>query len=35
VLVVDLICRNFKDPRCTSLYNVSQTNGTMLYQRQR
>jgi hypothetical protein len=35
VLIVDLVCRNFKDPRCTSLYNVSQTDGTLLYQRQR
>ena len=33
--MVDLICRNLKDPRCTSLYNVSQTDGTVLYQRQR
>jgi hypothetical protein len=35
LLVVDLLCRNFKNPRCTSLYNVSQTDGTVLYQRQR
>jgi hypothetical protein len=35
VLIVDLICRNFKDPRCTSLYNVRQADGTLLYQRQR
>jgi hypothetical protein len=35
VLVVDLVCRNLKDPRCVSLYNVSQTDGTVLYQRQR
>jgi hypothetical protein len=35
VLIVDLVCRNFKDPRCTSLYNVSQTDGAVLYQRQR
>jgi hypothetical protein len=35
VLIVDLLCRNFKEPRCTSLYNVSQTDGTVLYQRQR
>ena len=35
VLIVDLVCRNFKDPRCASLYNVSQTDGTVLYQRQR
>ena len=35
VLVVDLVCRNFKEARCISLYNVSQTDGTILYQRQR
>jgi len=35
VLIVDLVCRNFKDPRCSSLYNVSQADGTVLYQRQR
>jgi hypothetical protein len=35
VMVVDLICRNLKDMRCVSLYNVSQTDGTVLYQRQR
>jgi hypothetical protein len=35
VLAVDLLCRNFRDPSCTSLYNVSQTDGTILYQRQR
>jgi hypothetical protein len=35
VLIVDLLCRNFKEARCVSLYNVSQTDGTMLYQRQR
>lgn len=35
VLAVDLVCRNLKDPRCVSLYNVSQTDGTVLYQRQR
>jgi hypothetical protein len=35
VMVVDLVCRNLKDPHCVSLYNVSQTNGTVLYQRQR
>lgn len=35
VLIVDLLCRNLKDPRCTSLYNVRQTDGTVLYQRQR
>jgi hypothetical protein len=35
VLVVDLLCRNFTDSRCVSLYNISQTDGTVLYQRQR
>lgn len=35
VLIVDLFCRNLKDSRCVSLYNVSQTDGTVLYQRQR
>ena len=35
VLIVDLLCRSLKDSRCVSLYNVSQTDGTVLYQRQR
>lgn len=35
MLVVDLLCRNLKDPRCVSLYNISQADGTVLYQRQR
>ena len=35
VLVVDLVCRNLRDARCVSLYNISQTDGTVLYQRQR
>ncbi|HEX3430075.1 MAG TPA: hypothetical protein VHT03_04245 [Rhizomicrobium sp.] len=35
VMIVDLLCRNLKDQRCVSLYNISQTDGTMLYQRQR
>src|SRR5437016_11258583 len=35
VLVVDLLCRNFKDSHCVSLYNISQSDGTVLYQRQR
>lgn len=34
-LTVDLICRELKSPRCTSLYNVIQPDGTVLYQRQR
>ncbi len=35
VLAVDLLCRDLKSPRCISLYNVSQSDGTVLYQRQR
>lgn len=35
ILIVDLLCRNLNDTRCVSLYNVSQTDGTVLYQRQR
>jgi len=35
ILIVDLLCRNLKESRCVSLYNVSQTDGTVLYQRQR
>lgn len=35
VLAVDLLCRELGNPRCTSLYNVSQSDGTVLYQRQR
>lgn len=35
VLIVDLLCRNLTDSRCVSLYNISQTDGTVLYQRQR
>jgi hypothetical protein len=31
---VDLVCRDLKNPRCTSLYNVMQTDGTVIYQRQ-
>lgn len=34
-LIVDLLCRNLKDLRCVSLYNVSQGDGSVLYQRQR
>ncbi len=34
LLIVDLVCHNHKDPRCTSLYNVTQGNGATLYQRQ-
>lgn len=34
-LSVDLECHDLKSPRCVSLYNVSQPNGTVLYQRQR
>ena len=35
VMYVDLQCRDLKSPRCVSLYNVSQADGTVLYQRQR
>jgi uncharacterized membrane protein YraQ (UPF0718 family) len=35
VLAIDLLCRDLGNPRCVSLYNVSQTDGTVLYQRQR
>jgi hypothetical protein len=35
VLAVDLLCHNLESSRCTSLYNVSQSDGTILYQRQR
>lgn len=35
ILAVDLVCRDLKNPRCISLYNVSQTDGTVLFQRQR
>lgn len=35
ILIVDLVCRSLKDSRCVSLYNISQSDGTVLYQRQR
>ncbi|HEX4160470.1 MAG TPA: hypothetical protein VHY79_18535 [Rhizomicrobium sp.] len=35
LMAVDLQCRNLDSPRCISLYNVSQADGTVLYQRQR
>ncbi len=35
ILAVDLVCHDLKNPRCISLYNVSQTDGTVLFQRQR
>ncbi|HEY3777166.1 MAG TPA: hypothetical protein VGL35_03840 [Rhizomicrobium sp.] len=35
ILAVDLLCRELKNPRCISLYNVAQSDGTVLYQRQR
>jgi len=35
VLIVDILCRNLKESRCVSLYNISQTDGAVLYQRQR
>ncbi|HEY1612220.1 MAG TPA: hypothetical protein VGF97_00835 [Rhizomicrobium sp.] len=34
LLAIDLICRDLKNPRCTSLYNIVQGNGAVLYQRQ-
>jgi hypothetical protein len=34
VMAVDLLCKNFKDPRCVSLYTVvTQGDGAVLYQR--
>ncbi|HEX4081293.1 MAG TPA: hypothetical protein VHX61_20715 [Rhizomicrobium sp.] len=35
ILAVDLLCRDYGNVRCASLYNVSQSDGTVLYQRQR
>lgn len=35
LLAVDLFCRDLKNPRCVSLYNVTQADGSVLYQRQR
>ena len=35
ILAVDLLCRDFRNVRCASLYNVAQSDGTVLYQRQR
>lgn len=35
LLAVDLVCHDLKNPRCISLYNVSQPDGTVLFQRQR
>jgi hypothetical protein len=35
LMVVDLECRDLGSPRCVSLYNVLQADGTVLYQRQR
>jgi hypothetical protein len=35
IMAVDLLCRDVASPRCTSLYSVSQADGTVLYQRQR
>lgn len=34
LMASDLLCTNFKDPRCVSLFSVTQTDGTVLYQRQ-
>ncbi len=33
-IAIDLMCRDPKDPRCVSLYTVSQDDGSVLYQRQ-
>ncbi|HEY3638798.1 MAG TPA: hypothetical protein VGK90_11660 [Rhizomicrobium sp.] len=35
LMVVDLQCRNLKDPRCVSIYSILQADGTVLYQRQK
>jgi uncharacterized membrane protein YraQ (UPF0718 family) len=35
LMAVDLQCRDLRTPRCVSLYNVSQADGAVLYQRQR
>ncbi|HEY6579275.1 MAG TPA: hypothetical protein VIY09_08120 [Rhizomicrobium sp.] len=35
VMAVDLLCHDYRNVRCASLYNVSQSDGTVLYQRQR
>lgn len=35
ILAVDLVCHDLKNPRCVSLYNVSESGGAVLYQRQR
>jgi hypothetical protein len=34
LVAVDLLCRDTKDRRCVSLFSVTQTDGTVLYQRQ-
>ena len=34
LVAVDLLCKDFKNKRCISLYSVTQTDGTVLYQRQ-
>jgi hypothetical protein len=34
VLAGDLLCKNFKDSHCVSLFSVTQDDGTVLYQRQ-
>ncbi|MGH6876215.1 MAG: hypothetical protein ACREHV_02425 [Rhizomicrobium sp.] len=35
VMEVDLLCNDYRNVRCASLYNVAQSDGTVLYQRQR
>ena len=34
VMAADLLCKDFKDTRCVSLFSVTQDDGTVLYQRQ-
>lgn len=34
MVAVDLICRNLQDSRCYNLFNVTQGDGTVIYQRQ-
>jgi hypothetical protein len=35
LMAVDLQCRDLRNPRCVSVYNISQADGSVLYQRQR
>ena len=34
VIAADLVCKDFRDSRCVSLFSVSQDDGTVLYHRQ-